>query len=94
VAISADPELAALLEEVAGYPIPPGEPGPAFKAGDGNVLTPVMRMRLPAGDELALFFSIATFGTAVEVTASELSIELGFPSDTATAEALQNLPRR
>jgi transcriptional regulator with XRE-family HTH domain len=94
VAISGDPELAALLEEVAGYPIPPGEPGPAFEAGNGNVLTPVMRMRLPEGDELSFYFSIATFGTAVEVTASELSIELGFPADTATAEALQKLLRR
>ena len=32
--------------------------------------------------------------TAVEVTASELSIELGFPADAATAEALKTLPRR
>ena len=34
------------------------------------------------------------FGTAVEVTTSELSIELTFPADAATAEALRNLPRR
>jgi transcriptional regulator with XRE-family HTH domain len=94
VAISGDPELVALLEEVAGYPAPPGEPGPAFEVGGGNVLTPVMRMRLPEGDELSFFFSIATFGTAVEVTASELSIELGFPADRATVEALRKLPRR
>jgi transcriptional regulator with XRE-family HTH domain len=93
-AISGDPVLAALLAEVAGYPAAPGEPGPAFEAGSGNVLTPVMRMRSPAGDELSFFFSIATFGTAVEVTASELSIELGFPADEATVEALRKLPRR
>jgi hypothetical protein len=30
----------------------------------------------------------------VEVTTSELSIELAFPADAATAEALRNLPRR
>jgi transcriptional regulator with XRE-family HTH domain len=94
VAISGDPELAALLEEVASYPVPPGESGPALEAGSGNILTPVMRMRLPEGDELSFFFSIATFGTAVEVTASELSIELGFPADRMTTEALRNLPRR
>jgi len=94
VATSGDPELAALLEEVAGYPAPPGGPGIAFDPDGGNVLTPVMRMRVPEGDEFSFFFSIATFGTAVEVTASELSIELGFPADKATAEALRRLPRR
>lgn len=93
VAISGDPELAVLLEEVSGYPATPGEPGPAFGAGNGNILTPVMRMRIPEG-EFSFFFSIATFGTAVEVTASELSVELGFPADEATAEALRKLPRR
>jgi transcriptional regulator with XRE-family HTH domain len=38
--------------------------------------------------------TIATFGTAVEVTTSELSIELFFPADAAIAEALRSLPRR
>lgn len=94
VAISGDPELAALLEEVGSYGSP-AEGGPAFDSGSGHILTPVMRMRLPDGDdELAFFFSIATFGTAVEVTASELSIELGFPADRGTVEALRKLPRR
>jgi hypothetical protein len=93
VALSGDPELAALLAEVVDYPTPPGEPGIAFEPDGGNVLTPVMQMRVPEG-EFSFFFSIATFGTAVEVTASELSIELGFPADKATAKALQKLPRR
>jgi transcriptional regulator with XRE-family HTH domain len=95
VAISGDPELAALLEEVARYPAPPGEREPAPETGAGNILTPLMRMRFPdSEDELSLFFSVATFGTAVEVTASELSIELGFPADLTTVEALRKLPRR
>jgi transcriptional regulator with XRE-family HTH domain len=95
VAISGDPRLATLLEEVNGYPTPPGEREPALDAGTGNVLTPLMRMRPPGGEgELSFFFSVATFGTAVEVTASELSIELGFPADLATVEALRKLPRR
>ena len=32
---------------------------------------------------------MATFGTAVEVTASELAIESFFPADAATAEAMR-----
>ena len=34
-----------------------------------------------------------TFGTAVEVTTSELSIELAFPANVASAEALKALTR-
>lgn len=94
VAISKDEDLAALLEEVSGYPAPPYEHDPASEAAAGNILTPMMRLRIPSGAELAFFFTVATFGTAVEVTTSELSIELGFPADAATAEALQKLPRR
>lgn len=94
VAISGDDDLAALLEEVAAYPSPPYEHDPASEAAAGNILTPMMRMRIPDGPELSFFFTVATFGTAVEVTASELSIELGFPADVATAAALRKLPRR
>lgn len=94
VAISRDPALGMLFEEVSGYPAPPYEHDPASDAAAGNILTPQMRMRLPDGRELAFFFTVATFGTAVEITASELSIELGFPADAATAEALPKLPPR
>jgi transcriptional regulator with XRE-family HTH domain len=93
VALSGDDELAALLAEVAAYPGPAYEHDPASEAVAGNILTPMMRLRVPGAGELSFFFTVATFGTAVEVTTSELSIELGFPADAATAEALQKLPR-
>jgi len=94
VALTGDEKLAALLAEVAAYPAPAYEPDPASAAAAGNILTPMMRLRIPDAPELAFFFTVATFGTAVEVTASELSIELGFPANVATAEALRKLPRR
>jgi transcriptional regulator with XRE-family HTH domain len=94
VALSADERLAALLDEVVAYPAPPYEHDPASEAAAGNILTPMMRLRIPGAPELSFFFTVASFGTAVEVTASELSIELGFPADAATAEALKKLPRR
>ena len=50
----------------------------------------VVCLRLRAGDAQLTFFStIATFGTAVDVTISELAIESFFPADRATAEYLQ-----
>jgi hypothetical protein len=73
---------------------PEYEHDPASEAAAGQILTPLMRMRGPDGVELSFFATVATFGTAVEVTTSELSIELTFPADAATAEALRNLPRR
>jgi transcriptional regulator with XRE-family HTH domain len=94
VAITADAELAALFEEVEGYPAPQHEHDPAAEGPASEILTPLMRMRAPDGRELSFFATVATFGTAAEVTTSELSIELAFPADAATAEALQNLPRR
>jgi transcriptional regulator with XRE-family HTH domain len=94
VAITGDEDLAALLKEVTGYPAPEHEHDPASEAPAREILTPLMRMRSPDGDELSFFATVATFGTAVEVTTSELSIELTFPADAATAEALRNLPRR
>jgi len=95
VAITGDADLIALLEEVAGYPGPvEQEPNPVAEAAAGHILTPLIRMRAPGGDgELSFFATVATFGTAVEVTTSELSIELTFPADVATASALRNLPR-
>ena len=89
VALTGDADLAALLDEVAGYPGPPYERDPAAGAAAGQILTPLMRLRAPDGRELSFFATVATFGTAVEVTTSELSIELAFPADAATAGALR-----
>jgi transcriptional regulator with XRE-family HTH domain len=50
----------------------------------------VVSLRLRAGEaELAFFSTVATFGTAVDVTVSELSIESFFPADRATAAYLE-----
>ena len=47
-----------------------------------------LRLRTGQG-ELAFISTVATFGTAVEITASELAIESFFPADAATAEAVR-----
>jgi transcriptional regulator with XRE-family HTH domain len=93
VAITGDAELVALLEEVTGYPAPAHEHDPDSDSGARGILGPI-RLRPPNGGELSFFSMIATFGTPIEVTTSELVIELAFPADRATAEVLENLPRR
>jgi hypothetical protein len=46
-------------------------------------------LRGPDGGELSLFGMFAGFDTPFEVTTSELAIELLFPADQATEEALR-----
>ena len=82
---SGDPALAALHEELAA--LPGGEGGhhaPDLAAGE--IAVP---LRIRHGDgELRFISTYTTFGTAVDVTVAELSIEAFFPADEATAQAL------
>jgi transcriptional regulator with XRE-family HTH domain len=78
-----DPVLAALADELRGYvghvEIDGGE-------GDHGL---AVTMELQRGDTtLRLINLIATFGSAVDATTSELSIETFLPADDATAAAL------
>jgi transcriptional regulator with XRE-family HTH domain len=82
VAVTSDERLAALYAEVAEYP--GGEA--ALPALEPGIAVP-LRMNLN-GDELAFFSTIATFGTAVDITLAELAIEAFFPADETTAQAL------
>ena len=92
VAITADPGLIALLEELRSYPVPPASDRRLEDLGD--VAVP---FQLMVGDRLMSFFSTTTvFGTAVDITLSELTLETFFPADEATAQALRAArgPRR
>jgi transcriptional regulator with XRE-family HTH domain len=81
---SGDPALFALHEELAGYP--GGGGGHAVDLEAGEIAVP---FRIRVGDaELAFISTATTFGTAVDVTVSELSIESFFPADDATAAFL------
>ena len=64
-----------------------GEEGHAPDLDAGSVAVP---LRVRVGDqELAFISTATTFGTAVDVTVSELSIEAFFPSDAVTARSLR-----
>jgi transcriptional regulator with XRE-family HTH domain len=90
LAITADPALQALLDEVTGYPdvaaIAAREP--AVAGEEPPLLVPVT-MR-SGGVELSLFTTLTTFGTPRDVTLDELAVELFFPADDATADVLRN----
>jgi transcriptional regulator with XRE-family HTH domain len=87
VSVSADPDLAALLQEVQSYPTVRELPRTA--TDHRSVVVPV-RLRHPRG-ELAMFTTIATFGTPVDVTVDELALETFFPADAGTARRLNQL---
>lgn len=87
VAFTADPELAALHEELRGYPC--GQPEPDVEVpGPGEVVVP---LRFRDGDrELAFLSTTTVFGTPLDVTVAELAIESFFPADDATARVLHD----
>ena len=84
IAVTASDELRDLYEELIEYPggIEPGSP-------EGQVAVP-LRLRSDAG-ELRFVSTVTTFGTAVDVTLAELSIEAFLPANPDTADALRSL---
>ncbi len=94
IMLSDDPALKTLYDEVSAYPGPderePHIPG----TDDGSELAVPVRLRTSDGGELAFISTLATFGAAVEVTASELSIESFFPLNRQTAEAVREYVER
>jgi transcriptional regulator with XRE-family HTH domain len=89
VALSGDRDVAALLDEVRAYPAPAHAASERHDALDNTALFVPLRLRR---GELTLSFlsTIATFGTALDVTVAELSIEQFFPADESTAAALHS----
>jgi transcriptional regulator with XRE-family HTH domain len=86
-ALSGDPRLAALLDEVRAYP---GVVDGALELTDAaSLLFLPIELEQADGSVLSLFSTISTFGTALDVTLAELSIEQFFPADAATQAELQ-----
>ena len=80
--LTGDPALRTLYDELDAYPAPPT---------DGTEVSDVvvpLRLRVPGG-ELRFFSTVTTFGTPVDITVEELSIESFFPADRATADWLR-----
>ena len=89
VDITADPVIVDLLKEISAYPMPDGlSPGHAT-TNQYEVAVP-FKVVTEAG-VLSFFTTTTIFGTPVDVTLSELALELFFPADAATAEAVRRL---
>lgn len=79
--------LRALLSELHALP---GMPAATDAAALVVPEVPVLSLKLRLGDStLALFSMVCTFGTALDLTADELRLELLFPSDEPTARFLR-----
>jgi transcriptional regulator with XRE-family HTH domain len=84
--LSQDPALAELERELLGYP---GVEQSSGLAEPEEMLFVPLRLRLPNGTVLSMFSTIATFGTALDITLEELSIESFFPADDGTRDYLR-----
>jgi transcriptional regulator with XRE-family HTH domain len=82
--VTGDSELERLHDELSGYP------GVSTEApeeiGGAEIVLP-LRLRDGEG-ELAFFGTVSTFGTAVDITLAELSIEAFYPANARTATRL------
>lgn len=93
VALTSDPALEHLEQEVREYPNVAALDEDSFWAGwdDPAILVPV---RLDMGDaELSMFTTLTTFGTPRDITLAEVAVELFFPADDATDQILRGAPR-
>jgi transcriptional regulator with XRE-family HTH domain len=82
VTVTGDAALASLYDEISAYPGPDDGHG-----HDSGIFVPLVVRS--GGRELRFFSTLATFGTAVDITVAELAIESFFPADEATAAVLR-----
>lgn len=81
-----DASVAALREELAGYPVPPRK-RPASVPDAASIAVP-LKIRL-GGERLSFITTITVFGTPLDVTLSELAVETFFPANEETASFLR-----
>ena len=87
IAVTADPMLVELLNEVRTYPLPDT---PAQQHLEGEYLGVVMPFKLRSPTGVLSFISTLTIsGTPNDVTLQELAVESFFPADAFTAGVLR-----
>jgi transcriptional regulator with XRE-family HTH domain len=90
IEVSAAPRLVALLDELKSYPVPPqtasSRTGPAVDSGIAIPLTLVSEE-----GPLSFISTTTVFGTAVDVTLSEVTIEAFFPANSETSKTMAKL---
>jgi transcriptional regulator with XRE-family HTH domain len=86
VTATQDPQLKALLAELMDYPGP--DEGEGHVPRPGEIVVP-LRLRTDNAGELSFMSTVTTFGTPLDITVSELSIEAFFPADDHTGAVLR-----
>ena len=85
--LTGDPELLSLYEELVEYP--GVELAPAHREIQaGDIVLPLRLRDVDGEGELAFFSTLSTFGTAADITLSELAIEAFYPANARTAMRL------
>jgi transcriptional regulator with XRE-family HTH domain len=90
VAITGDPELDRLYDELREYPGVSADTPPSEESEAGMMLLHHLRLE---GSELSFFSTVTTFGTATDITIAELAIEAFYPADAETAALLRDRDR-
>ncbi|MQA73557.1 MAG: helix-turn-helix domain-containing protein [Solirubrobacterales bacterium] len=85
--LSQDPALVALEAELLSYP--GVEPSHGVAEPADMLFVPLEFRRSSDGAELSMLSTLATFGTALDITLEELSIESFFPANEATEDYLR-----
>jgi transcriptional regulator with XRE-family HTH domain len=84
--LTRDPDLEILLHEVSAYKSGGNEPHPSTTVMSNEIALP-LRLRFPGG-VLSFLSTVTVFGTALEISLSELTLETFYPADSETAAAL------
>jgi transcriptional regulator with XRE-family HTH domain len=85
--ICRDPALDSLLKELSSYPFSPSERLNSFNNSLANEVAIPLRLKTPKG-VLSFLSTVTVFGTPVEITLSEVTLEAFYPADQESARIL------
>jgi transcriptional regulator with XRE-family HTH domain len=88
-ALTGDPALRALEDEVRGYPGVAGAAKAWSSPPDNTALLVPVELDVGGGQRLSMFTTLTTFGTPLDVTLAELAVELFYPADPESASLLR-----
>ena len=90
--VTGDPLLADLLEEIRDYPAAPANVPSTSADSRDDIAIPFHLATI--GGVLSFFSTTMSFGTPVDITVSELTIEAFLPADARTAEVMRQVARQ
>ncbi len=85
--ITRDPALDVLLRELSSYPSDSRDRSDGSDDGLADEVAIPLRLMTPTGP-ICLLSTVTVFGTPVEITLSELTLEAFYPADEETARVL------